>query len=157
VDRKNEQSLKPVVVVRKKAATKRAPTGPTQATPKTPSLVVKAAKAASPPQPRQPVQQPIPPQAAAPSAVAATRQRTEEEKRQAQRALREVLRARWAQACPREARKGRPLALGIQRDLAAAVPGHSHRQLGAAFKLFRYWGLVLPICRRSCTVGRTLT
>jgi ProP effector len=128
---------KPVVIIRKKAGPKNAPTGPTQAKPKTASPVMKATKPAIPTQP-QPVPQPVPPQASAPPTVTEAGPSTQEQKRQAQRALLEVLRQRWPHAFPRDARQVRPLAIGIHRDLAAALPGHSHRQLGAVFSLFRY-------------------
>src|SRR4051794_5712836 len=92
---------KPVVIVRKKAEAKSAPTGPTSQTiSRAASPAMQATKPASPPQPPQQVQQPVAPQASIPPAVAKPGARTKEQKRQAQRELLEVLRQQWPQAFP---------------------------------------------------------
>jgi hypothetical protein len=73
---------KPVVVIRRKAGPKSAPTSPTQATPKTAVPVMKAPKPTLPPQPPQQVQQPGPLQASATPAVTETGPNKKEQERQ---------------------------------------------------------------------------
>jgi ProP effector len=137
----------PVVIVRKKAAKGTGTSTPVQPAPQRAVPPSKPAPPVTPPS--QPVVQPVPsvtaqsspavpqPSLAAP-AVGDSGPSKKEQQKQARRELLEVLRARWPQAFPRDWRQVRPLAIGIHRDLAAALPGHSHRQIGAAFNLFRF-------------------
>src|SRR4051812_21524138 len=90
---------KPVVIIRRKAGPKSAPTGPVQATPRAAAPVSKATKPAIPVQSQQ-VQQSVPLQASAPPAVTETGPSNKEQEKHACRELLDVMRQRWPQAFP---------------------------------------------------------
>ena len=129
---------KPVVIVRKKAGTRSSLSPPTQPPPRVSAPIPQTAALAIAPPPPAKLQQPVPLQASATPVSMESGPSKKEREKQVRRELLEVMRDRWPQAFPRNSRQVRPLAIGIHRDLAAALPGHSHRQLGAVFSLFRY-------------------
>jgi len=142
---------KPVIIVRRKVGTKSSPSGPTQLPPRVSAPTMKAtASATAPPPPPEP-QPPVPQLSPAAPAIIESSPSEKEQKKQARRELLEVFRERWPHAFPRDLRQVRPLAVGIHRDLAAALPGHSHRQIGAVFSLFKY--LVNPAYLRAILRG----
>src|SRR5262245_43203060 len=103
---------KPVVIVRKKAGAKRAPTGPNHAPPRAtvppppvkPTLTPPSSPASLPAARSQPPAAPAP---IGPDPTARARQ--------ARYDLLDVFHNRWPLAFPREYRQVRPLALGIHR------------------------------------------
>ena len=129
---------KPVVIVRRKAGTRSSPSTPTQPPPRVSAPIPQPEVPAISPPPPIKLQPPVLPQGPVTPAVIETGPSIQEQRKRARRELLEIFRDRWPQVFPRNSRQVRPLAIGIHRDLAAALPGHSHRQLGAVFSLFRY-------------------
>jgi ProP effector len=136
----------PVVLVRKKAAKGTGTSTPVQPAPQ---RAVPAPKPASPvAPPAQPVAQPIPPTAqsqppvpqpslAAPAVGDSGPSKRDQEK-QARRELVELLRNRWPLAFPRDYRQVRPLALGINKDIAAHLPEQPLGRISNAIGIFQY-------------------
>ena len=145
---KNMVSTKPpVVLVRKKVAKGTGPSMPVQ-----PPLqrAVPAPKPTPPVTPPiQPVAQPTPsttvqsqppvphPSPTAP-AVADTGPSKKEGEKQARRDLVETLRDRWPQAFPRDYRQVRPLAIGINKDIAVHLPEQPLGRISNAIGIFQY-------------------
>jgi ProP effector len=135
----------PVVIVRRKVSKGTGPSAPAQPIPQRSAPAPKAAPAVTPPVPSVP--EPVPsstqarpsplhPPLAAP-AVTETGPSKKEQEKQARRELLEVLRERWPQAFPRDFRQVRPLAIGINRDIAAYLPDQPLGRISIAIGIFQ--------------------
>jgi len=142
---------KPVIIVRRKAGTKRFPSDPAQPPPRILAPTTQTEAPAPSPPPSIKPQQPLPVQTPAAPVVTGPGPSKKAQEKQARRELLEVFRERWPQAFPHDYRQVRPLAVGIHRDLAVYLPGHSHRQIGAVLSLFKY--LVNPAYLRAILRG----
>jgi len=88
----------------------------------------------APVHPQPAVSQPLP----AASAVPDTGPSKKEQEKQARRELVGMLGDRWPLAFPRDFRQVRPLALGINKDIAAHLPEQPLGRISNAIGIFQY-------------------
>jgi ProP effector len=136
-NRKETLKDKPVVIMRRKAGPKSAPTGPTQAIPKTSSPVAQAAALAISLPPPPEVQQPVLPQAPATPALTETGPSKKEQEKHACRKLLDVMRQRGPRAFPQDFKQLKPWAIGMRHTLVAHLPEHPPKRVGAAIGMYK--------------------
>ena len=150
----------PVVIVRKKVAKGTGTSTPVQPTPQRAVPAPKPAPPVTPPiqpeaQPTSPgtaqSQPPIPLQASPTPVVTETGPSKKEKEKQARRELLEVMRERWPLAFPRDFHQVRPLAIGINKDIAVHLPEQPLGRISNAIGIFQY--LLGPAYFRSVLRG----